>query len=146
MQEEDRLTDFGRPEMAALPARLHVLGMGCERGAPLSDLRMLAEKAMLDAGVGPSEIACLASIDMKREEPAMLALAAYLDIPVRFFDAATLEKETPRLKNPSELVYSRVGCHGVAEAACLAAAGPKASLIVPKLKSSFSTAAIAKMD
>ena len=44
-------------------------------------------------------------------------------MPARFFDAATLERETPRLRNPSDVVFAEVGCHGVAEGAAMAAAG-----------------------
>jgi cobalt-precorrin 5A hydrolase len=122
-----------------------VLGMGCERGAPLDDVLKLAEQALRAAGIGPEQLVFLSSIDIKREEPAILALATRLSVPLRFFDAATLERETPRLKNPSELVFARVGCHGVAEAAALAAVGPSGTLVVPKLKSGFATAAIAKI-
>ena len=53
---------------------------------------------------------------------AGLALAERLPVPARFVDAAALEAETPRLANPSAVVFREVGCHGVAEAAALAAA------------------------
>jgi len=40
-------------------------------------------------------------------------------------DAATLEAQSSRLKNPSKVVFAHTGCHGVAEGAALAAAGVK---------------------
>ena len=55
-----------------------------------------------------------------------------------------MEAETPRLANPSELVFREVGAHSVAEAAALAAAGPASALIVPKAKSLRATCAIAQ--
>ena len=122
-----------------------MLGMGCENGAPVEDLLALAARAMDQAGVTPGALLALASIDGRIGEPALLAVAAHYDLPVRFYDAPSLERETPRLKNPSELVFARVGCHGVAEAAALAAAGPRSQLILPKIKSAFATAAIAKI-
>jgi cobalt-precorrin 5A hydrolase len=125
-------------------AGLYVLGMGCERGTSADDLAALAGKALLQAGLLPSDIAVLATIDTKVAEPAILAVARLLGASIRFFDAATLEKETPRLQNPSELVFARIGCHGVAEAAALAAAGAESLLVLPKIKSTFATAAIAK--
>src|SRR3546814_6477601 len=70
-------------------------------------------------------------------------LARWLDVPLRFFDAATLEAETPRLANPSDVVFTEVGSHGVSEAAALAAAGPNATLLVPKHKSQRATCAVA---
>jgi cobalt-precorrin 5A hydrolase/precorrin-3B C17-methyltransferase len=57
-----------------------------------------------------------------------------------------LEKETPRLQNPSEVVFAEVGCHGVSEGAALAAFGKSGSLIVPKQKSKRATVAIARSD
>jgi cobalt-precorrin 5A hydrolase len=64
-------------------------------------------------------------------------------VPVRFFDAAALEAESARLQNPSDIVFAHTGCHGVAEGAALAGAGPEAILLVPKIRSAHATAAIA---
>ncbi len=55
-----------------------------------------------------------------------------------------LNRETPRLKNPSEIVAKEVGVPGVAEAAALAAAGPSSELIVEKTRSIRATCAIAR--
>ena len=78
------------------------------------------------------------------DEAAVHALGAHLGRPVRFFNAARLEEETPRLCTPSAVVFREVGCHGVSEGAALAAAGPDAALIVPKRKSKRTTCAIAE--
>ncbi|MFT5182492.1 MAG: cobalt-precorrin 5A hydrolase/precorrin-3B C17-methyltransferase, partial [Alphaproteobacteria bacterium] len=64
--------------------------------------------------------------------------------PLRFFDATTLEAETPRLATPSDLVFRAVGCHGVAEGAALAAAGADGALVVPKVRGPQVTCAIAR--
>jgi cobalt-precorrin 5A hydrolase len=125
--------------------RRYILGLGCERGTDWNDVRLLAEQAFREIGIKVDQVVAVASIDTRNNEPAILEVAAYLRLPLRFFDAATLERETPRLKNPSELVFAHVGCHGVAEAAALAAAGPIAELVLPKIKSGFATAAIAKI-
>jgi cobalamin biosynthesis protein CbiG len=125
--------------------RRFVLGMGCERGALVDDALALAIETLAQAGLSSSDLAGLASIDSKFDEPAILAVSAYLGVPLRLFSAVTLEAETPRLKNPSERVFRLLGCHGVAEAAALAAAGASASLTVPKRKSSSATAAIAEI-
>jgi cobalt-precorrin 5A hydrolase/precorrin-3B C17-methyltransferase len=74
------------------------------------------------------------------DEPAIHAAAAALGVPVRFFGAARLEEEAPRLANPSDLVFREVGCHGVAEGAALAASG--GALLVPKRKSARATCAV----
>jgi cobalt-precorrin 5A hydrolase len=125
--------------------RRFVLGVGCESGAPADQLRALVERALREAGIEPREVAAIASIDTRRDEVAIVAAAESLGVPVHFFDAITLERETPKLKNPSQMVFSRLGCHGVAEAAALAAAGPEAELVLPKIKSALATAAVAQI-
>ncbi|MGO7588730.1 cobalamin biosynthesis protein [Rhizobium leguminosarum] len=122
-----------------------VLGLGCERGAPVHEVLALAEWALREAGAGAEALAAIASIDSRKSEPAVLAVAAHFSVPAVFFAAARLEEETPRLKNPSEIVFARVGCHGVAEAAALAAAGASAELAVAKIKSAHATAAVARI-
>lgn len=120
-----------------------VLGLGCERGTSSDEVIRLAEQALMVAKVDRRALACVASLDARAAEPAMLATAAYFSVPLQVFDARTLEAETARLQNPSEIVFALTGCHGVAEAAALAAAGQSSSLIVPKIKSANATAAVA---
>jgi len=59
------------------------------------------------------------------------------------FDADTLEAETPRLANPSDVVFAEVGAHGVSEAAALAQGGADAVLTHPKRKTANATCALA---
>ncbi len=135
----------GNPAEAQLvyhPALL-ALGVGCERGTDPAELATLVEETLAQAGLSPLAVAGVFSIDVKADETAVQDLAADLGVPARFFDAATLEAETPRLANPSDLVFREVGCHGVAEGAALAAAGPQAKLIVAKTKSKRATCAVA---
>jgi len=125
------------------PERL-ALGVGCERDAAPEELNRLVEETLAETGLAPEAVAGIFSIDVKMDEAAVHALGGRLGRPVRFFDAARLETETPRLATPSEIVFKEVGCHGVSEGAALAAAGPDARLIVPKRKSRRATCAIAE--
>jgi cobalt-precorrin 5A hydrolase/precorrin-3B C17-methyltransferase len=125
--------------------RRYLLGLGCERGTDWNEVRMLAERAFQEVGIGSDQVLAVVSIDTRMDEPAILETATHFRLPARFFKAAALERETPRLKNPSEIVFAHVGCHGVAEAAALAAAGPDSELVLPKIKSGFATAAIARI-
>ncbi len=125
------------------PQRLAV-GVGCERNAEPEEVVDLVTRALAEAGLADGAVAAVFSIDLKMDEPAVHAAAAALGVPVRFFDAVRLETETPRLQNPSEAVFREVGCHGVAEGAALAAAGPEGELVVPKQKSRRATCAIAR--
>ena len=122
------------------------VGIGCERGAEAEEVVALLNQVLGSAGLSPLSIACLASIDVKMDEPALRAVAGRFGLPLRFFDAARLERETPRLANPSDTVFRAVGCHGVAEAAALACAGPGGKLIVAKTKSARTTCAVVRAD
>lgn len=74
----------------------------------------------------------------------MHAVASHFSVPLVTFPAARLETETPRLANPSDIVFAHTGCHGVAEAAALAQAGAGGRLVVEKTKSVHATVAIAE--
>lgn len=124
--------------------RTHVLGLGCERGVSAEEAIALAEKVIAEAGIAPQSIAAVVSLDLKADEAAVHAVAARLGVEARFFGAATLERETPRLANPSDIVFAEVGCHGVAEGAALAGSGAEGALVVPKIKSRAVTAALAR--
>lgn len=124
------------------PAQL-CLGVGCERNAAPEELAALVRETLAAAALSPLAVAGVFSLNVKADEAAVLELAQSLAVPARFFDAAMLEAETPRLANPSDLVYREVGCHGVAEGAALAAAGPQGRLLVAKTKSARATCAVA---
>lgn len=120
------------------------LGIGCERLADTAEVSQLVEAALVEANIAREAVACVASIALKAAEPAIHGISASLGVPTRFFEAARLEQETPRLKNPSDLVFRETGCHGVAEGAALAAVGSDGDLILPKRRSTRATCAIAR--
>lgn len=139
----DRARQASFKSLHYAPATL-AMGIGCERGAEAAEVIALAEAALNQNGFEPKSLAGIFSIDLKADEAALHEAAAHFGVPLRLFDAKTLEAETPRLVNPSGAVFSEVGCHGVSEGAALAAAGPHGTLVVPKLKSRRSTVAIAR--
>ncbi|MEM7172127.1 MAG: precorrin-3B C(17)-methyltransferase [Pseudomonadota bacterium] len=129
-------------ELIYHPTRL-AIGIGCERNADPEEVLALAEAVLAEEKLSPLSLAGVFSVDVKADEAAVHAVADHFGVPARFFAAARLEAETPRLANPSDLVFQEVGCHGVAEGAALAAAGPEGRLLLPKRKSKRATAAVA---
>ncbi len=119
------------------------LGVGCSRNCPPDELSALVRGLLDEAELSPFALTSVATIDLKADELAIVTLAHDLELPLRLFGAAELELETPRLQNPSEIVFAEVGCHGVAEAAALAAGGPLAGLWYAKRKSTNATCALA---
>ena len=120
------------------------VGIGCDRGCDPQAVKQTVAAALADAGLSADAVFAVASIDLKFDEPAIAAAAAAWHVPSLFFTADVLEKETPRLRNPSELVFAHTGCHGVAEAAALAAVGIDGMLLVPKIKGPGVTVAVAR--
>ena len=123
-------------------ARTVVIGIGVTEAASAREAVALVEK-VLGGPLEDARPAAIAPIFGRAEHPAVQAVAGYLGVPVVVFDAARLERETPRLLNPSDSLFERIGCHGVAEAAALAAAGAEASLLVGKTKAGGVTVAVA---
>lgn len=134
----------GGPDRLIYHPRAHVLGVGCARGAGPDALWALAQAVLGEAGIAPGAVAAVGTLDLKADEPAMLALAARLGVPLRLFSAAELEAEADRLATPSDVVFAEVGCHGVAEGAALALSGPQGVLAVQKRKSETATCALGR--
>ena len=134
----------GSAERLVYHPKILALGVGCARDAAPEAVLALVRESLAEAGLAVGAVACVVSIDVKADEAALHHVAGALDVPARFFDAARLEAETPRLANPSEVVFRAVGCHGVAEAAALAAAGPGGELVMAKRKTDAATCAVAR--
>lgn len=136
--------DEGSSRELVYHPRTLVMGLGCERNADPAELIALAQQLLADAGLSPHALAAIASIDLKADEAAIHAVARHFGVPARFFTAEELNRETPRLKNPSEIVAKEVGVPGVSEAAALACAGAQSELVVEKTRSTRGTCAIAR--
>lgn len=133
----------GDDTLAYHPQRF-VVGLGCARGCDAGEMWDLVQDCLTNANIAPEAIACVTSLDLKGDEPAMIETAKRLGVPFRVFEATELEAETSRLANPSDVVFAEVGCHGVSEGSALAASGPDAKLVVEKQKTANATCAIAR--
>ncbi|MFZ0409862.1 MAG: precorrin-3B C(17)-methyltransferase, partial [Cyanobium sp.] len=100
------------------------LGIGCERNTSLAVLERLLQKVLSQSGLAVAAVAGLASIDRKGDEPALLALAAARDWPLKLFGADQLAPIT--VPNPSVAVAREMGTASVAEAAAWLAANAAA--------------------
>jgi cobalt-precorrin 5A hydrolase len=109
------------------------VGLGCDRGVALSTVREAVLAALAQAGAQPGQVAAAASITLKRDEAALLALAEENGWPLHFFEAHELARvEVP---HPSETVRRYTGTPSVSEAAALLAAGvTMTALVVEKHK------------
>jgi cobalt-precorrin 5A hydrolase len=121
------------------------VGLGCRQGCPASELLTLLAQGLHGNGLQAGDLAGLASLDNKRGEPGLLALARHLSLPLVFFSAQQVLRFAPQLSQRSARAYAETGCHGVAESCALALAtenGP-ARLVVTRLQSARATLALA---
>lgn len=119
------------------------LGLGCARNADPEELWTLVQDTLARNNIAAGAIACVASIDLKGDEPAMNDVARRLGVPFRLFTAAELEAQAGNLANPSDVVFAEVGCHGVSEGAALACGG---ALVVEKQKTKNATCALTRAE
>ncbi|MEM9634078.1 MAG: precorrin-3B C(17)-methyltransferase [Pseudomonadota bacterium] len=134
----------GSPTQLVYHPQKYAVGVGCARHCDPQELIELVEANLVEAGIAKGAVACVATINLKADEEAMNVLAEHLGVPLRLFSAEELQRETPRLKNPSNVVFAEVGCHGVSEGAALAASGAFSALTVEKQKTENATCAIAR--
>lgn len=97
-------------------------GFGCQRGCSLQALSTLLHDTLQQHGLAVASLKAIASIDLKAAEPALLALAAKLGLPLLTFDAMTLNGVLAQLSQRSAIAFAHSGCWGVAESAALVAA------------------------
>jgi cobalamin biosynthesis protein CbiG len=109
-----------------------VVGVGCSRGCPVDELLALIDATM----AGRGELAALATIDRRADEPCVLAAAR--GVPLVTYAAEELA--AVNVPTPSKVVARHVGTASVAEAAALLAGG---ELVVSKRKSEHATCAVA---
>jgi cobalt-precorrin 5A hydrolase len=115
------------------------VGLGCDRGTPLTTLQLALDEALAVAGARLGDVAAVASIDLKADEQGLLALAAQHGWIVTFYTPEQLAAVP--VPNPSETVRKYTGSPSVSEAAALLSASmvagqclPAAALLVEKHK------------
>ena len=124
-----------------------VVGLGCQRGCPVSTLRALLDQALQAHRIELEAVKALASIDLKRDEPGLQELASQLALPLLYFSSDELASYQQRLSHHSQIAYERTGCYGVAESAALALVeqlgGAPAQLLITRKKTAQATFALA---
>ena len=143
----DKLDKNARADLAIHPPTL-TLGIGCIRNADPDAVIEFVEQTLIDHSIEKESIAAIASIDIKRHEPALHALAQKWQKPFRVFDANTLNITHKSYELAvNDVVYNAVGVHSVSEASAMAMASSlkiaDARMILPKVAHSIATVAVA---
>ena len=114
------------PRTLHLVPRIAVLGIGCKKGTPVEHIEALVEQVLLQNQLSKHAIARVASIDLKKEEPGLLAFCAAWKLPFQTYTAKELEAvECEGGFSESAFVRQITGVGNVCERSALLAAGRK---------------------
>ena len=120
-----------------------VAGVGCRRGAPAPDIETAIRTALARVGMAADALDAIATSEGKRAEAGITAAAEKFGVAVVLVPEAELQAAGARTATRSERVLALMGAPSVAEAAALAAAGPFARLVSPRLVIGAATCALA---
>ncbi|SEG05268.1 precorrin-4 C11-methyltransferase [Eubacterium ruminantium] len=113
-----------------IAARKYYLGIGCRRGKTFGDIKKAAEAFLSECHVDISEVAAIASIDIKKDEMGIKKFADHFRLPFVVYSAESLAALGDGFTS-SEVVMEKVGIDNVCERAAVAAAKEFAGEIEP---------------
>ena len=119
--------------------RAVVMGMGCRKGKEPKAVCALAADCLKKKEIYQEAAACLASIDIKKDEPGFLALSQQWDIPFLTYSGEELQEVTGSFTT-SSFVKQITGVDNVCERSAVLASG-HGTLIVNKQAADGVTAA-----
>jgi cobalt-precorrin 5A hydrolase len=126
----------------ALGEAMIVAGVGCRRGTSAAEIETAIAAALAQAGLASHALDLLATGAFKGDEPGIVAAAAARGVELILIAQPDLERAGGRATH-SRRVAELTGVGSVAEAAALAAGGPAARLMVPRLVIGPATCALA---
>lgn len=100
-----------------IPRILH-LGIGCRKGTSKETIAQAMDRVFRENHLDFRAVCLAASIDLKQEEPGLLAFCRERELPVKFYSAAQLSA-VPGEFTPSPFVRSVTGVDNVCERAAL---------------------------
>jgi len=156
---------FASKNMVLYRPRTLMVGMGCRRGVPVAELEGLLVDTFRENNLALNSLACIATADLKQDEPGLLALTEKYGVPRVCYSSDQLNAVFPpgmpessgasRVTveparhvwglTRSEKAHSLLGIWGVAEPAAILASGSDA-LLVPRHKGARATVAVARKN
>lgn len=105
-----------------LVPKVLVLGIGCRKGVPFDILKRQVQRFFAENHLDIRAVKEMASIDLKKEEPALLKLAEEYGWPLRFYCSEELA-QIPGEFNESDFVKKTTGVGNVCERSACAGGG-----------------------
>ncbi|ELU5588158.1 cobalt-precorrin 5A hydrolase [Clostridium perfringens] len=118
-----------------------LLGVGCRKGVPSQELIDFVKSSLKDLNIDKRAVLKIGSIDLKKEEKAILDLSEYLNCPFETFSKDEIKSVQDEFEG-SDFVEKSVGVRAVSEPAVLLMNG---NIIVNKLKKNGMTLTIGEL-
>lgn len=128
-----------------LKPKEYVIGIGCRKGKEAEKIDSFIGNNLQKAEITLTQIFAVASIDVKKEEPGLLAWSRNTKIPFVTYIAEELKEVEGDIKS-SAFVERQVGVDNVCERAALKMCAPHGKLIYEKYAEDGMTIAIAKRE
>jgi cobalamin biosynthesis protein CbiG len=109
------------------------VGIGCQKGISVQLIEKAIEKILLEYQLDDSDIAGIATVDIKASELGLKEFCQLHKLPLKTFSKETLASVC--VPNPSNKITEKIGTPSVAEASAILAASQISSqvkLLVPK--------------
>lgn len=125
--------------------RQYAVGIGCRKGISYSDLKEQFDLFLKKENIHPSSIGLLTSIEIKKEEGAILRLSKELDVPFLTYTKEEIQNVESSMEDmeKSEFVFQNVGVYNVSQS-CAYLAG-NGNIVVKKKKYRQATFAVSKL-
>lgn len=121
-----------------------VVGLGARKDSSVQSILEAIDVALEKTHVPLASINSFATVDIKRDSPAMIKAAVQLKKTLEFLSVDELRSVSYSGLSPdSKLVQDKIGVGGVCERAAIFAAGKKPELILKKTKLNGVTVAVA---
>ena len=123
--------------------RRYAAGLGCRRGKDVGEMARFFAERLADCGVDPRALRCIASVDLKRDEACLLALAETYKVPFVTYTAEELNA-LPGEFSGSDFVKGVTGGDCVSARSALLAAGGR--IVWKKIAGEGMTFALAEYE
>jgi cobalt-precorrin 5A hydrolase len=123
-----------------------VAGLGCRKGVSAAEVESALEAALAHHRLSAHQLKRIAVPALKGTEAGVIAAAAARGVVPTLIAQSALEAASPHTLTRSARSMEAMNVHSVAEAAALAAAGPNARLLAPRVAVGPVTCALAEGD
>ena len=121
-------------------------GIGCRKAISAAQIETALQTVLRHHALADTRLALIAAPEAKGMEAGLQAAAAARGLLLRLIPQSLLEAANPRTLTRSARSMAAMNVHSVAEAAALAAAGPHARLLAPRIVVGPVTCALAEGD